>query len=103
MSKVTYAESARIELKKIYDYIAVEKQNKEAANGLDDAIRKKCQIYAQYPYIGRVSENYGAGVRRFPHGNYVIFYKPTEDGIIVLHVWHGAQNLPDLIRPHGHE
>ncbi len=97
MPKVIYTKPALLDLQGIWQYLAEEKQNEQAANRLDDAIREKCRVYAQYPHIGRVSETYGVGVRRFPHGNYVIFYKPIEDGIAILHVWHGSQNLPDLI------
>jgi len=31
-----------------------------------------------------------------PVGNYVIFYRPIEDGIVVIRVLHGARDLPEL-------
>jgi len=35
-------------------------------------------------------------VRSFPVGNYVIFYRPHGDGIVVIPVLHGARDLPGM-------
>jgi toxin ParE1/3/4 len=35
-------------------------------------------------------------LRSFPVKNYVIFYRPLEDGIEIVRVLHGAQDLPPL-------
>jgi Plasmid stabilization system protein len=103
MPKVIYTKPAINDLQGIWQYLAKEKGNEPAANKLDDAIREKCNVYAQYPNIGRVSETYGVDIRRFSHGKYVVFYKPVHEGIAILHVWHGSQNLPDLISAAQHE
>jgi hypothetical protein len=34
-----------------------------------------------------------------PFGNYLIFYSPIADGVIVLRFLHRARNLPELFRP----
>ena len=97
MPKVVYTKPATLALKEIWRFIA--RQNNEAANKLDSEIRQKCRTYAERPHIGRLTEEYGDDVRRFPYGSYVIFYKPLDDGIAVLHVWHGMRNFPDLFPP----
>jgi toxin ParE1/3/4 len=42
------------------------------------------------PYIDPV-------VRRSSVGNYVIYYRPIEDGIQVLRILHGARQPEDLV------
>lgn len=40
------------------------------------------------------------GVRRHPvkdFRNHLVFYRPIEEGIEILHVFHGAQNIPRLL------
>jgi toxin ParE1/3/4 len=39
-----------------------------------------------------VPRHEGAGIRRRPHGNYLIFYRIGVDRIEVVHVLHGAQD-----------
>lgn len=98
MTKIFYTENARTDLRGIRKFVKEKSGDAKTANHFILSIQQKCQTYSEHPLIGRISETYGGGVRRFPFGNYVIFYKPIEDGIAILHVWHGSQNLPDLIR-----
>ena len=65
---------------------------------LIDSIEAKCQTYAQFPEAGTAREDLGAGMRCFPAGNYVVIYRPVEDGIRVVIVAHGHQDLHPLIR-----
>ena len=48
------------------------------------------------PYVGRHREELSPRLRSLPVGNYVIFYRPMEDGIEVARVLHGARDLPPL-------
>ena len=36
------------------------------------------------------------GLRSLPLGNYIIFYRPIDDGIEVVRILHGARDLPPL-------
>ena len=97
MSRLIFAESAAANLRDIRLFVERDSGNKEIAQKLIGKILQRCRVYAQHPNLGRISDDYGPGNRRFPCGKYVIFYKSITDGIAILHVWHGAQNLPDLI------
>ena len=35
--------------------------------------------------------------------NYLIFYRPIDDGIEVLHVFHGARDIPAILRQEADE
>jgi toxin ParE1/3/4 len=48
------------------------------------------------PGIGRQREDLAPRLRGFPFGNYVIFYRPMENGVEIVRVLHGARDLPPL-------
>ena len=47
---------------------------------------------SEHPRAGVVADQFGASVRRFPAGKYMVYYRPYSKGIEVLHVFHGARN-----------
>ena len=48
---------------------------------------------AEQPAIGRARPEMGRGIRSMPHGRYVIFYRPRQDGVSVYRVIHGSRDL----------
>jgi toxin ParE1/3/4 len=48
------------------------------------------------PDMGRLREELAARLRRFPVGNYVVFYRSIAGGIEIARVLHGARDLPPL-------
>lgn len=71
-------------------------ENPAAADRWLDSIDEKCQLLARMPELGRKRPDLAAGLRSLPVGNYVIFYRPMDDGIQVIRVLHGARDLPPL-------
>ncbi len=47
----------------------------------------------QNPLAGRARAELGKDLRSFPVGNYIIFYLPLSDGIEVVRVLHGRQDI----------
>lgn len=45
------------------------------------------------PGLGRQESKLAPNLRSFPLGNYLIFYRPIEDGIAVVRVLHGARDI----------
>jgi toxin ParE1/3/4 len=45
------------------------------------------------PLAGRERRELRAGLRSFPVGNFVIFYVPLPDGIEIIRVMHGRQDI----------
>ena len=56
-------------------------------------IDAQCHVLGQYPKIGRDRSNIVPGVRSFPVGNYLIFYREISQGVEIIRVLHGARNL----------
>ena len=71
-----------------------------AADRLADAIKTRCRLLAQQPMIGRDRSDLAPGLRSVVVDKYLIFYRPTGNGIEVVRVLHGARNIdPSMFQP----
>ena len=50
------------------------------------------------PEMGRSREELAPGLRSVTAGNYLLFYQPIDDGILVIRVAHGSRDLPALFQ-----
>jgi toxin ParE1/3/4 len=96
MSRVTRDRAAQRDLDEIWDYIAQE--SVAAANRLIDMIVETCNRLALQSEMGRLRPELASNLRSFTVGNYVIFYRPTQDGIEVARMLHGARDIEALLR-----
>ena len=94
MSRVLFRPAAISDLQQIAEYIETERSGR--GYSFVDEIRSACSVWATNPMAGRARIEIGEDIRSFPHGNYVVFYRPLKDGIAVLHVLHGARDLSRL-------
>jgi len=97
MSRYALTPEASQDLDEIADFIA--RQNPRTARRTVDAIEDKCRLLATLPLMGASCEDLAPGLRRFPVGKYVSFYRPLTDGIEVVRVVHGARDIPSLFQP----
>ncbi len=94
MPRVLRTSKAEEDLLEIWSYIADD--NPAAADTLLDDIDAACRTLAANPVSGRAREELAPRLRSFPVGSYIVFYRPMEDGIVVIRVLHGARDLPEL-------
>jgi len=81
----------------IWRYIA--RDNPTAADRLITAIERQLSTLATMPGLGREEPKLAANLRSFPIGNYLIFYRPIDDGIALVRVLHGARDIsPDYFK-----
>ena len=80
-----------VDLGAIWDYIAAD--NLRAADTLLVRIEAAFDMLAETPFAGRERSELRIGLRSFPVGNYLIFYIPTPEGIEVVRVMHGRQDI----------
>ena len=59
-------------------------------------IDSKLKLYAENPNMGASRDYLRKGLRSFPVGRYIVFYRPVSEGIEVVRVLHGARNLNRL-------
>jgi toxin ParE1/3/4 len=96
MNRVVVAPSARDDLDRIWDYIAIESESPIAAEKLLDRIHETFAQIARNPGSGTTCEWLRPGLRRFPVWPYIIFYTPQRDAVEILRVLHGARNIEAL-------
>jgi toxin ParE1/3/4 len=91
MPQVLRTPRSRSDLVEILLYIR--RDNRRAAKRLLDTINDKLQLLAEFPGLGQPREELGRSLRSFPIGNYLLFYRPSPDGIHLIRVLHGARDL----------
>jgi toxin ParE1/3/4 len=91
MSRIVRRPEAKTDLKEIWKYIAT--QDKERANKFLKVLNDALQTIAQQPFMGKERSEIMAEIRSFPVKNYVIFYRPLENGIEVVRILHGARDV----------
>lgn len=94
MSGVTFSPAARDDLQQIFDYIR--QRNPTAALTFLDRIEEKCQKLADSPDMGFPRDELSPGLRCWPVGNYVLFYRTATNGIDVIRLLHGARDAGSL-------
>jgi toxin ParE1/3/4 len=83
MSRIIRTPQAHLDLIEIGLYIA--EDNLESALKLLDSIEAKFRLLARSPELGRKREELAPGLRSFPAArNYLVFYKPIDDGIEII-------------------
>ena len=55
-------------------------------------IEQTFERLAEFPGIGRMRDELKPGIRSYVMGSYVIVYRVTDEGILVLRVFHGSQD-----------
>jgi len=84
------------ELDEIWYYTARESGSVAIADRLIDAIVERFLLLARYPYAGRSRDHdLRAGLRSFPAGEYVIFYRvqDQDESVLILHVVRGSRDM----------
>lgn len=64
-----------------------------AAGRVLTAIDRKCKMLARSPKLGRRREELSPGMRSFPVGSYVVFYRVMHGGVEIIRVLHGARDV----------
>jgi len=96
MSRVVLSEAARADRGEITAY-TVERFGIAQARRLRDRFQATLNSLAESPLIGRTNEELDPPGRTFRYfvvmKSFIIVYEPTDDGIRVARLLHGARNL----------
>ena len=82
---------ADLDLDSIWNFIAAD--DPRAAERQIDRIGKIFQMLIENPSAGRERFELRKNLRSFPVGSYVVFYVPLTDGIEIIRVMHGRQDI----------
>jgi toxin ParE1/3/4 len=94
MPQILQTRTAVRDLDAIWDYIGIENAHPEAANELIDEFDTSYRLLATNPLMGQSVEWLSTNLRRFAvRKNYIIFYEPIANGILIVRVLHAARNI----------
>ena len=97
MYKLRYLEQAKDDLVQIKRYIAKESGSTGLALNYTAKLREQCRKLAQVlGTIGTHRPELSEGVRSFPYGNYVIFFRYNEDFLEVVTIVEGHRDVEAL-------
>ena len=94
MGQLKFRQTAIFDIDDIFDYIA--QDNPIRAHSFVGEIEDACRMWSDTPLAGRDRSDISTGLRSFPRGNYVIFFRPMKDGIIIIRVLHAKRDLNQL-------
>ena len=98
--KVVFSAEAIADLEEIGDYIA--KDSPRRARTFLAELRDASLDIAHFPEKFQLVPRYERdGLRRRPHGAYLIFYTIEPEFIAVVHILHGAQDYEAILAPPG--
>ena len=87
---VRYSPRATADLVAIADYLT--ERNRLAARAVEAAIRNTVDLLSEFPGSGRmVTQHSNVRVMPVPRYPYLVFYRGGADGVLVLHIRHGAR------------
>lgn len=99
MEKYRLTPEAVSDLFEIWNFI--NHDNPEAADRVEDAILRACDLLADAPLAGRVREDLTPLPLRFwvvqRYSNYLIVYEPAKKPLQIIRILHGARDLPSIL------
>lgn len=96
MKRAVFAPAAEADLEAIHDYIATD--NPAVAARLVARLEELAARLAETPGMGRTRAGLLSDLRSFPIGNYLLFYRPSKDGVEIVRVLNGARDVPALFK-----
>lgn len=82
---------ARLDLFELWEFIASDSMT--AADRMLDRIDQAARMLAAHPEAGRLRPDLLPHIRSFPVGAYVLFYRPEDDGILLVRVLSGYRDI----------
>ena len=94
MSSFRILPRAGLDIEEIGLYIA--QDSPDAAMRIANRLYELFQVVAENPMMGQSQDDLALGLRSFPTGNYLIFYRPIENGIEVVRVLNASRDIGSL-------
>lgn len=71
-----------------------------AADDVIDRVREICRLLGRHPLFGRARDrDLGPGIRSIPASRFIVIYRVTRSGVLILRVIDGRRDHPSFFRP----
>jgi toxin ParE1/3/4 len=98
MKKLRVSASTERDLDGIWHYVAINSRSMEIANRAVDAITGRMSLLARTPEAGARREEIEPGLRGFPAGDYIIYYRVSGAFVIIVRIIHGSRDQKSAYR-----
>src|SRR3954447_3995975 len=96
MARVVRRPQATRDLLDIWIYVS-DRGGKSRANDLIRTLRNQISLLSEQPLMGRARDELRPGLRSMPVSHYLIIYYPLEDGVEIVRVISGRQDLGAIV------
>ena len=93
MARIRRSVQSKVDYLEIWLYVAEQSRNPRAADKLTNTFDQKLELLAEHPGIGTERSELADGIRSFPVGSYLLFYRSIKNGIELVRVMHGSRDL----------
>ncbi|MGB7189090.1 MAG: type II toxin-antitoxin system RelE/ParE family toxin [Acidobacteriaceae bacterium] len=83
--------AAQRDLNEIFVYWS-QRVGLQTSDRLVDSITERFWIIGEFPKAGRTASEIAPGMRSFPAGEYLIYYRIARLTVDVVHIFHGARD-----------
>jgi toxin ParE1/3/4 len=90
--QIRFSESAKQDLRDIWRGLA-EYSGLSLADSILAKIESKFRLLVQFPTAGKVRDELLAGLRSYPAGDFIIFYRILDTTVEVVRVIHGRRDI----------
>ena len=91
MPRVRRSRLSIFDYKEIWRYIA--RDDAKAADRLISVFEQKLTLFATMPAMGKEEPDLEGSLRSVPVGNYLLYYRPFQDGIELVRALHAARDI----------
>ena len=92
MKRIRVASLAEQDLDDIWYRIATQSSSIGIANGVIETITQTFPLFASTPEAGTRRDEIESGVRGFPVGKYIIYYRESGNFLVISRVIHGLRD-----------
>jgi toxin ParE1/3/4 len=92
MKRLRVSLYAERDLDSIWRYIATDTGSIDVADRVIDSIVRHFSLLAKQPKAGRSREDIDSGVRSFPSGNYLIYYRESRSHLVISRILYGKRD-----------
>lgn len=97
MPRLRLTANARQDLARIQDYIFEDSASATTARRFVDKLRSRCRRLAALTMtMGRPRPELGEGLRSYPEGNYLIFFRYVGDVLEVVNIIEGHRDIATM-------
>ena len=98
MNRYRLSPLAELDLEEIWLYVAQDR-GVASADRLIDEIARRLWLLATHPDAGRARDDIAPGLRSFPVKSYVLYYRTSDQGVLVARVLHGKRDQEAVLDP----